>query len=125
MRATRRIHVSTLATLAAINADDLPKTVNDYGTRKQWVGFGWVAEGRANGTETAIVNRNCLNQHPVYGLCDAMHGHRGPHRCESPLAPRGKRYRLKARWTSAEGSDVPAEKALTPSTHVAGNVTRR
>lgn len=113
MRPPRVVHVTELAHQSVANSPDLPRLVNDFGKRRRWVGIGWVDEGPALGSEPVQVNRFCLNAHPLHGLCDNVYGHKGKHGCDSPHAPRGKRYKKKARWTSAEGAEVSAAEAIS------------
>ena len=51
----KTIKRAELCRLAFCNSDRLPQVINDGGVRKQWVGIGWVNDGRANGTEEVVV----------------------------------------------------------------------
>ncbi len=45
-----------LARLTAANSPLVPTLVDDHGTRRRWVGCGWLTEGRADGSETRITD---------------------------------------------------------------------
>ena len=47
---------SELCHLAFCNSRRLPQVINDDGRRKQWVGIGWIDEGKATGTEVKVVD---------------------------------------------------------------------
>lgn len=51
----KTIDVETLQRLAFCNSEKLPKTINDDGRRKLWVGIGWIDDGPATGSETKVI----------------------------------------------------------------------
>jgi hypothetical protein len=51
----RRVKRTDLARMSFTNSPRIPKTVNDGGRSKRWVGIGWVDEGPATGKEEAVV----------------------------------------------------------------------
>lgn len=52
----KTINRTELIRLAACNSKRLPTVIEIDGTRKQWVGIGWVDEGAPDGTETLVVD---------------------------------------------------------------------
>ena len=46
---------SELARLTFCNSKKLPPAVNDDGVRKEWVGIGWVEDGKPHGDEVLVV----------------------------------------------------------------------
>lgn len=51
----RKVKRADIARMSFTNSPRIPKTVNDGGRRKRWVGIGWVDEGPANGREAAVL----------------------------------------------------------------------
>jgi hypothetical protein len=52
----RTITRSELARLAFCNSKKLPLVVNDNGIRKEWVGIGWIANGKPRGDEILVID---------------------------------------------------------------------
>ena len=46
---------SELARLAFSNSKKLPLAVNDGGVRKEWVGIGWIEDGKPHGDEVVVI----------------------------------------------------------------------
>lgn len=47
---------SELARLAFCNSKKLPLAVNDGGVRKEWVGVGWIENGKPHGDEVLVID---------------------------------------------------------------------
>ena len=47
---------SELARLAFCNSKKLPLVVNDSGLRKEWVGIGWIEDGKPRGGEVLVID---------------------------------------------------------------------
>lgn len=47
---------SELARLAFCNSNKLPLAVNDGGVRKEWVGIGWIEDGKPRGDEVLVID---------------------------------------------------------------------
>jgi len=46
---------SELARLTFCNSKKLPLAVNDGGVRKEWVGIGWIEDGKPRGDEVLVI----------------------------------------------------------------------
>ena len=53
--AQKTITRTELARLTFCNSRKLPLAVNDGGTRKEWVGIGWVEAGKPHGNEVLVI----------------------------------------------------------------------
>lgn len=51
----RTITRAALCRLSFCNSKRLPQVINDDGHRKQWVGIGWIDEGKATGKEVRVI----------------------------------------------------------------------
>jgi hypothetical protein len=47
---------SELARQAFCNSKKLPLAVNDGGIRKEWVGIGWIEDGKPHGDEVVVID---------------------------------------------------------------------
>lgn len=52
----RTIQADELRRLAFCNSKKLPQVVEWEGRRRQWVGIGWVDEGKPTGREVLVVD---------------------------------------------------------------------
>ena len=57
-KASKTITRSELARLTFCNSKKLPLAVNDGGVRKEWVGIGWVEDGKPHGDEVIVIEDN-------------------------------------------------------------------
>ena len=57
-KASKTITRSELARLTFCNSKKLPVAVNDGGVRKEWVGIGWVEDGKPHGDEVIVIEDN-------------------------------------------------------------------
>ena len=57
-KASKIITRSELARLTFCNSKKLPVAVNDGGVRKEWVGIGWVEDGKPHGDEVIVIEDN-------------------------------------------------------------------
>ncbi len=62
------IKFSELKRLSFCNSKDLPTTVETNGDRYQWVGIGWVNEGKATGEETLVRDDEHTHDCEFFGL---------------------------------------------------------
>ncbi len=51
----KTIKFSELKRLSFANSDEMPRVVEIHGKRHQWVGIGWVNEGKLKGDEVRVV----------------------------------------------------------------------
>ena len=51
----KTITVEQLSQMMVEGKDNLPSPAEHNGKRKQWVGIGWVDEGKADGTEPLLI----------------------------------------------------------------------
>lgn len=58
----KTIRISELSRLAFCNSERLPTVVECNGKRLQWVGIGWVDEGKPRGDETLVINEETDEQ---------------------------------------------------------------
>ena len=47
---------SELARLIVSNSKKVPLAVNDSGVRKEWVGIGWIEDGKPHGDEVVLID---------------------------------------------------------------------
>jgi len=47
---------SELVRLTFCNSKKLPLAVNDDGVRKEWVGIGWIKDGKPRGDEVLVID---------------------------------------------------------------------
>jgi len=56
MKKQKTITRDELARMSVVNSPRIPNAVDDHGIRRQWVGIGWIACGKAHGDEVKIID---------------------------------------------------------------------
>jgi hypothetical protein len=55
-RSARTITRTELERLTFCNSKQIPLAVNDGGVRKEWVGIGWIENGKPRGDEVLVID---------------------------------------------------------------------